>query len=254
MTGSAIRPRFDSGSERFLEALRVAATLHAGRARKKTDMPDVGHLLGTCSIAMEFGANEDQAIAALLHDTIEDVEPVEKARAAVDCLRSRGAPDRRGLHRRRHGLPSRRGASARRRTSRTCPSADAADPARLRVRQAPQRARDRDRPAPGGRRRPGSSSPPRARTRSGTTEASSPPSARTLRATDGSRRRARSGRDRDGAHRSDRNGGRGNPFRASPSGVSATRPLRRLAPAGTAATSGGPAEGSAHSGRRSTRP
>lgn len=83
MTGSAMKPRFDSGSERFLEALRVAATLHAGKARKKTDMPDVGHLLGTCSIAMEFGANEDQAIAALLHDIIEDVEPVEKARAAV---------------------------------------------------------------------------------------------------------------------------------------------------------------------------
>ena len=83
MSGSAIRPRFDSGSERFLEALRVAATLHAARARKKTDMPDVGHLLGTCSIAMEFGAIEDQAIAALLHDIIEDVEPVEKARAAV---------------------------------------------------------------------------------------------------------------------------------------------------------------------------
>ena len=80
MAGSAMRPRFDSGSERFLEALRVAATLHAGKARKKTDMPDVGHLLGTCSIAMEFGANEDQAIAALLHDTIEDVEPVETAR------------------------------------------------------------------------------------------------------------------------------------------------------------------------------
>ena len=86
MAGSAMRPRFDSGSERFLEALRVAATLHAGKARKKTDMPDVGHLLGTCSIAMEFGANEDQAIAALLHDIIEDVEPVEKARAAVDAF------------------------------------------------------------------------------------------------------------------------------------------------------------------------
>src|SRR6476646_9899511 len=40
-------------------------------------------LLGTCSIAMEFGADEDQAIAALLHDAIEDVEPVEMARAEV---------------------------------------------------------------------------------------------------------------------------------------------------------------------------
>ena len=78
-----MKPRFDSGSARFLEALRVAATLHAGKARKKTDMPDVGHLLGVCSIAMEFGADEDDAIAALLHDVIEDVRPVEKARAAV---------------------------------------------------------------------------------------------------------------------------------------------------------------------------
>jgi (p)ppGpp synthase/HD superfamily hydrolase len=83
MNDASIKPRFDSGSKRFLEALRVAATLHAGKTRRKTDMPDVGHLIGTCSIAMEFGADEDQAIAALLHDVIEDVRPVEEARAAV---------------------------------------------------------------------------------------------------------------------------------------------------------------------------
>ena len=39
MTDPSIRPRFNSGSERFLEALRVAATLHAGQTRKKTDIP-----------------------------------------------------------------------------------------------------------------------------------------------------------------------------------------------------------------------
>jgi (p)ppGpp synthase/HD superfamily hydrolase len=83
MNDPTIKPRFDSGSERFVEALRVAATLHAGQTRKKTDNPYVSHLLGASSIAMEFGADEDQAIAALLHDIIEDVEPVEKARAAV---------------------------------------------------------------------------------------------------------------------------------------------------------------------------
>jgi (p)ppGpp synthase/HD superfamily hydrolase len=86
VTDPTPRPRFDSGSKRFLEALRVAATLHAGQTRKKTDNPYVSHVLGASSIAMEFGADEDQAIAALLHDIIEDVEPVEDARAAVGAF------------------------------------------------------------------------------------------------------------------------------------------------------------------------
>jgi (p)ppGpp synthase/HD superfamily hydrolase len=70
-------------SDRLLDALQVAARLHATQARKGTTIPYLSHLLGTCSIAMEFGADEDQAIAALLHDAIEDVEPVEMARAEV---------------------------------------------------------------------------------------------------------------------------------------------------------------------------
>ena len=70
-------------SDRFLDALRVAADLHRGQDRKGTGIPYVSHLLGTCSIAYEYGADEEQAIAALLHDAIEDVEPVERARAAV---------------------------------------------------------------------------------------------------------------------------------------------------------------------------
>jgi len=68
---------------RLLGALGVAAQLHATQLRKGTTVPYLSHLIGACSIAMEFGANEDEAIAALLHDTIEDVQPVEAARAAV---------------------------------------------------------------------------------------------------------------------------------------------------------------------------
>ena len=70
-------------SERFLRALDVAARMHAGQLRKGTDVPYISHLLGTCAIALEHGATEDQAIAALLHDAIEDIEPTEQARAAV---------------------------------------------------------------------------------------------------------------------------------------------------------------------------
>jgi GTP pyrophosphokinase len=70
-------------TDRFLDALRVAAELHRGQSRKGTDVPYVSHLLGTCAIALEFGANEDQAIAALLHDVIEDVTPTARAREAV---------------------------------------------------------------------------------------------------------------------------------------------------------------------------
>lgn len=70
-------------TERLIDALGVAARLHADQRRKGSDIPYLSHLLGTCSIALDYGADEDEAIAALLHDVIEDVEPVEEARAAV---------------------------------------------------------------------------------------------------------------------------------------------------------------------------
>jgi (p)ppGpp synthase/HD superfamily hydrolase len=73
----------DAYSPRLIEALQVAAELHSEQRRKGSDIPYLAHLLGTCSIALEYGADEEEAIAALLHDAIEDVEPVEEARAAV---------------------------------------------------------------------------------------------------------------------------------------------------------------------------
>jgi len=59
-------------SNRFSEALTYAAELHATQIRKGSGVPYIAHLLGTASIALEYGANEDEAIAALLHDAIED--------------------------------------------------------------------------------------------------------------------------------------------------------------------------------------
>jgi len=65
MTNTALTPRFE-------EALTYAARLHAGQTRKKTERPYVGHLLGVASLVLQYGATEDEAIGALLHDAVED--------------------------------------------------------------------------------------------------------------------------------------------------------------------------------------
>jgi (p)ppGpp synthase/HD superfamily hydrolase len=57
---------------RFEMALLYAARLHSGQTRKSGAIPYVGHLLGVASTVIEAGGDEDQAIAALLHDAIED--------------------------------------------------------------------------------------------------------------------------------------------------------------------------------------
>ncbi len=53
-------------------ALSLAMQAHEGQVRKSTTIPYISHPMAVCSIALEFGATEDQAIAALLHDAIED--------------------------------------------------------------------------------------------------------------------------------------------------------------------------------------
>ncbi|MGI8956062.1 MAG: HD domain-containing protein [Chthoniobacterales bacterium] len=59
-------------SPKFEEALVYATRVHGGQLRKKTKIPYIGHLLGVTAIAMDYGANETEAIAALLHDAVED--------------------------------------------------------------------------------------------------------------------------------------------------------------------------------------
>jgi (p)ppGpp synthase/HD superfamily hydrolase len=57
---------------RFEQALGYAAKAHADQVRKGTDIPYVAHLLGVAALVLEDGGDEDQAIAALLHDVVED--------------------------------------------------------------------------------------------------------------------------------------------------------------------------------------
>ncbi len=57
---------------RFEEALAYATQVHAGQVRKGTSTPYVSHLLAVASLVLEHGGDEDQAIAALLHDALED--------------------------------------------------------------------------------------------------------------------------------------------------------------------------------------
>lgn len=57
----------------FNDALQYAAELHADQVRKGPDgVPYIAHLIGVTSIVLEHGGSETQAIAALLHDAIED--------------------------------------------------------------------------------------------------------------------------------------------------------------------------------------
>jgi (p)ppGpp synthase/HD superfamily hydrolase len=57
---------------RFLRAFDFAAEKHAGQRRKASTIPYVAHLIGVASLVLEAGGDEDLAIAALLHDVVED--------------------------------------------------------------------------------------------------------------------------------------------------------------------------------------
>ena len=59
-------------TDRFGVALSFAFRVHATHECKVSGVPYVGHLLGVTSIALGYGADEDEAIAALLHDAVED--------------------------------------------------------------------------------------------------------------------------------------------------------------------------------------
>ena len=59
-------------STRFSEAFAFAAQLHQGQFRKGTDIPYLSHLMATAALVLEHGGGEEEAIAALLHDSVED--------------------------------------------------------------------------------------------------------------------------------------------------------------------------------------
>jgi (p)ppGpp synthase/HD superfamily hydrolase len=72
-------------TKRFEDALQYAARLHATQTRKGSETPYIAHLLAVTAIALEHGGDEDEAIAALLHDAAED----QGGRQTLDAIRSR---------------------------------------------------------------------------------------------------------------------------------------------------------------------
>lgn len=58
--------------ERFERALLYATRLHEKQRRKRSEVPYIAHLLGVTALVLEDGGDEDEAIAALLHDAVED--------------------------------------------------------------------------------------------------------------------------------------------------------------------------------------
>jgi len=69
---SQVRNRSVKLGPRFLRAFEFAAEKHKGQTRKASTIPYVAHLIGVASLVLEAGGDEDLAIAALLHDVVED--------------------------------------------------------------------------------------------------------------------------------------------------------------------------------------
>ncbi len=78
---------FGSGplSERYDAALKFAADAHRTQLRKNGAVPYLSHLLRVSGLTLDYGASEDVAIAALLHDVVEDcggIPTLERVREA----------------------------------------------------------------------------------------------------------------------------------------------------------------------------
>lgn len=72
-------------TERFDRALLYATHVHGGQVRKGTSTPYVAHLLAVSATVLEYGGDEDLAIAALLHDSVED----QGGKARLEDVRNR---------------------------------------------------------------------------------------------------------------------------------------------------------------------
>ncbi|HEY8594842.1 MAG TPA: HD domain-containing protein [Devosiaceae bacterium] len=59
-------------TDRFERALVYATQIHGGQVRKGTTVPYVAHLMAVSATVLEYGGDEDLAIAGLLHDSVED--------------------------------------------------------------------------------------------------------------------------------------------------------------------------------------
>lgn len=76
--GTRLTPRFEA-------ALVHASQVHGGQKRKGTEIPYIAHLLSVAGMVLEDGGDEDETIAALLHDAVED----QGGKARLEDIRSR---------------------------------------------------------------------------------------------------------------------------------------------------------------------
>jgi (p)ppGpp synthase/HD superfamily hydrolase len=72
-------------TDRFDRALLYATHVHGGQVRKGTSTPYIAHLLAVAATVLEYGGDEDLAIAALLHDSVED----QGGKARLEDVRNR---------------------------------------------------------------------------------------------------------------------------------------------------------------------
>ena len=72
-------------STRLYKALEYSFKLHGRDARKSSEVPYMAHLLSVCAMVLQDGGDEDEAIAALLHDALED-KPGETSREEIAQL------------------------------------------------------------------------------------------------------------------------------------------------------------------------
>ena len=75
-------------TDRFADALIYAERLHRDQTRKGNLIPYFSHLMIVCATVLEHGADEDVAIAALLHDAAEDQGGLE----TLNAIRERFGP------------------------------------------------------------------------------------------------------------------------------------------------------------------
>lgn len=75
-------------SPKFAQALLLANEFHGNQTRKGSRTPYISHLMSVSSLVMEFGGSEDQAIAGLLHDALEDAPNAHEAARREDQIRA----------------------------------------------------------------------------------------------------------------------------------------------------------------------
>ncbi|MCP4697273.1 MAG: HD domain-containing protein [Gammaproteobacteria bacterium] len=68
---------------RFKDALLYAVEIHGNDLRKGASIPYISHLLSVCALVLEDGGDEEEAIAALLHDSLED-HPEKVTKSILD--------------------------------------------------------------------------------------------------------------------------------------------------------------------------